>query len=92
MYALLDLIHTVIEIYVWVLIGSAIMSWLVTFNVVNTYNRVVATLSELFYRLTEPVLRPIRSVLPHLGGIDISPVIAILLLYFINKLIYEYVG
>lgn len=92
MYALLNLIHTVIQIYVWILIGSAIMSWLIAFNVVNTYNRVVATLSELFYRLTEPVLRPIRSVLPHLGGIDISPVIAILLLYFINNLIYEYVG
>ncbi len=92
MYALLNLIHTVIQIYVWILIGSAIMSWLIAFNVVNTYNRVVATLSELFYRLTEPVLRPIRSVLPHLGGIDISPVIAILLLYFINNLIYEYIG
>jgi len=92
MYALMDLIHTVIWLYVWVLIGAAVMSWLVAFNIVNTYNRVVASLGELFYRLTEPVLRPIRSVLPSLGGIDISPVIAILVLHFINRLIYEYIG
>lgn len=92
MYALMDLIHTVIRIYVWVLIGSAILSWLIAFNVVNTYNRFVKSLAELLYRLTEPVLRPIRAVIPHLGGIDISPVIAILLLYFVNNLLYEYVG
>ncbi len=92
MYSLLILIHTVIQIYVWVLIAAAIISWLIAFNVVNTYNRVVASLSEMAYRLTEPALKPIRRVLPHLGGIDISPVILILLLYFINNLIYEYVG
>lgn len=92
MYALMDLIHTVIRIYVWVLIGSAILSWLIAFNVVNTYNRFVKSLAELLYRLTEPVLRPIRAVIPHLGGIDISPVIAILMLYFVNNLLYEYVG
>jgi YggT family protein len=92
MYALMDLIHTVIRIYVWVLIGSAILSWLIAFNVVNTYNRFVKSLAELLYRLTEPVLRPIRTVIPHLGGIDISPVIAILLLYFVNNLLYEYIG
>ena len=92
MYALMDLIHTVIRIYVWVLIGSAILSWLIAFNVVNTYNRFVKSLAELLYRLTEPVLRPIRAVIPHLGGIDISPVIAILLFYFVNNLLYEYIG
>ncbi|HTZ79708.1 MAG TPA: YggT family protein [Stellaceae bacterium] len=92
MYSVLILVHTVIQIYVWVLIAAAIMSWLISFNVVNTYNRVVASLSELFYRLTDPALRPIRRMLPNLGGIDISPVILILLLYFINNLIYEYLG
>ena len=92
MYALLNLIHAVISIYYWVLICSAVMSWLIAFNVVNTRNQLVAQLSDLLYRLTEPVLRPIRRVIPTLGGVDISFVVAILLLYFINDLLYEYVG
>jgi YggT family protein len=82
------LIHAVITIYIWVLIAAAILSWLVAFNVVNPYNQVVRNISEVLYRLTEPALRPIRSLLPNLGGIDISPVILILLLLFIERLIF----
>jgi YggT family protein len=84
------LIDTVIEIYVWILIASAILSWLVAFGVVNTYNRFVNTIGEVLYRLTEPALRPIRSFLPNFGGIDLSPMVLILLLFFLRNLLYEY--
>jgi len=82
------LIDTVIWLYIWVLIAAAIMSWLVAFNVVNPQNQVVRNIGEVLYRLTEPALRPIRNLLPNLGGIDISPVILILLLLFIRNLIF----
>ena len=82
------LIHTVITLYIWILIAAAILSWLVAFNVVNAYNPVVRNIGEVLHRLTEPALRPIRNLLPNLGGIDISPVILILLLLFAERLIF----
>jgi YggT family protein len=91
MSALAYLILRVIDLYIWVIIISAILSWLVAFNVINTQNRFVHTAVDILWRLTEPALRPIRSVLPNLGGIDISPVIVILVLLFIRDLIVEYV-
>jgi YggT family protein len=92
MYALLSLVHTVITIYIWLLIIQAVLSWLVAFGIVNRHNRAVAMVGDFLWRITEPLLRPIRRVLPDLGGIDISPVILILLLYFIDNLIFEYFG
>ncbi|MCG8358537.1 MAG: YggT family protein [Kiloniellales bacterium] len=71
-----------IDLYIWVVIISAILSWLVAFNVVNTTNRVVYMIGDFLWRITEPALRPIRRILPNLGGIDISPVVLILVLYF----------
>ena len=70
--------------------GAFGLSWLVSFGVVNRYNRVVAMVGDFLWRVTEPVLRPIRRVLPDLGGIDISPVILILLLWFLRDLMLEY--
>ena len=64
------------------------LSWLIAFNVVNTRNPVVASVGEFLYRITEPVLRPIRSIMPNLGGIDISPVIVILGLLFLERLLF----
>jgi YggT family protein len=90
MYAFLNLVSTVISIYVWLLIAQAVLSWLVAFGIVNRYNRVVATIGDFLWRVTEPLLRPIRRVLPDLGGIDISPVILILLLWFLRNLMFEY--
>jgi YggT family protein len=90
MYAFLNLVSTVISIYVWLLIAQAVLSWLVAFGIVNRYNRVVATIGDFLWRVTEPLLRPIRRVLPDLGGIDISPVILILLLWFMRNLMFEY--
>jgi len=79
---LLNIISTVISIYIWIIIIGAILSWLVTFNVVNTTNRFVYMVGDICYRLTEPALRPIRNFLPNLGGIDLSPVVLILILIF----------
>lgn len=85
------LIDTVLEIYVWLLIAQAILSWLVNFNVVNTRNRFVYVAGDFLYRITEPVLRPIRRVVPAIGGLDVSPVILILLISFIRISLARYV-
>ncbi len=90
MNALIWLFDTVVQLFIYVLIASAVLSWLVAFNVVNVRNPIVAQIGEVLYRLTEPVLRPIRNLLPNLGGVDISPIILILLLLFISKLLHEY--
>jgi YggT family protein len=87
MVPLIEFIVYVIQLYIWVIIASAILSWLIAFNVVNTSNRFVYSLAEVLYRVTEPALRPIRSILPNLGGIDISPVILILILMFIVNVV-----
>ena len=87
MRAVLDIVLIVLDLYVWLLIASAILSWLIAFNVVNTRNQFVAAVAEFLYRITEPVLAPIRSVLPNFGGLDISPIILILIIILIQKLI-----
>jgi YggT family protein len=87
MRAILEVILIVLDLYVWLLIASAILSWLIAFNVVNTRNQFVAAVAEFLYRITEPVLAPIRSVLPNFGGLDISPIILILIIILIQKLI-----
>jgi YggT family protein len=91
MRALLDVILIALQIYIWILIAAAVLSWLIAFNVVNTRNQVVATIGEMLYRLTEPALRPIRNLMPNLGGIDISPVILILLIILIERVIIYYI-
>lgn len=90
MFALYQLITTVLNLYVWLLIASAVLSWLVAFNVVNTRNRAVYTIGDMLYRVTEPALRPIRRILPNMGGMDLSPVVLILIIVFIQNLLAEY--
>jgi YggT family protein len=87
MVPLIGFIVLVIDLYIWVVIASAILSWLIAFNVVNTSNRFVFTVADMLYRVTEPALRPIRSIIPNLGGIDISPVILILFLLLIRDVV-----
>ena len=91
MLSLARLIDEVINIYTWVVIASAIMSWLVAFGVINVRNQFIRVVVDLLYRLTEPLLRPIRRFLPNLGGVDISPIILLLGLYFFQSLLHEYV-
>ena len=90
MNALGSLLVSAIQIYIWLLVGSALLSWLLAFNVLNSRNQVVYTIADFLYRITEPALRPIRRFVPNLGGIDISPVVLILLLIFAQNLIFEY--
>jgi YggT family protein len=91
MIALANLINAVVNIFIFILIVQVIMSWLIAFNVVNTRNRFVYMVADVAYKITEPVLRPIRRILPNFGGLDLSPVVLILLLYFIRDLLFEYV-
>jgi len=84
MRELLGFISMVIQLYIYIIFASAIMSWLMAFNVVNPYNQFVRSLWGAFNALTEPALRPIRRWLPDLGGIDISPLVLILICVFIQ--------
>lgn len=90
MQSFISLIYTVIQIYIYILVASAVLSWLIAFNVINMRNQFVAMIVEALWRLTEPALRPIRRFLPNLGGLDISPVVLILLLIFVQNLLVEY--
>lgn len=91
MVSLVILIQNIIWLYIWIIIISAVLSWLIAFNVVNTNNRFVLAVADTLHRLTEPVLGPIRRMLPSMGGIDISPIIVILVLAFISNLLAELV-
>ena len=86
-----QLILKILDIYSAIIIASAIMSWLVAFGVVNVRNQFIRVVVDLLYRVTEPVLRPLRRFLPNLGGIDISPVVALLLIIVIQHFIANYI-
>ncbi len=85
------LLYQVINIYIWLLIISVVMSWLVSFNIINASNRFVYMVGDFLNRITEPLLAPIRRFLPFMGGLDISPVVLIMLLYTLQySLIYYF--
>lgn len=87
MLELLGFINSLLNIYVIIIIASAVFSWLYAFNVVNTSNQFVAMIGQFLYAVTEPALRPIRRFMPAMGGIDLSPVILILIIWFIQAVI-----
>ena len=87
MVELFSFISLLLTLYVYILVAAAVMSWLIAFNVVNPRNQFVAIVGEFLYRITEPVLRPIRNRLPDLGGIDLSPLVVILVIFFIQAVI-----
>ncbi|TPW27761.1 YggT family protein [Pararhizobium mangrovi] len=89
MLALFKTIDLALSIYTWIIIGSAIFSWLYAFNVVNSRNQVVGMIGEFLYKATEPALRPIRNVLPDLGGLDISPIVLLLIIFFIRTFMWN---
>ncbi|MBV8567181.1 MAG: YggT family protein [Methylobacteriaceae bacterium] len=91
MRAILDVLLVALHLYWYVIIATAILSWLVAFNVVNYRNDLVRSIWAGLNALTEPVLRPIRRLLPNLGGVDISPIIALLGLLLIEDIIRMYV-
>ncbi len=87
MNALFWLIDQVSGLYITLVIIQVVLSWLVAFNVINTSNRFVYMVGDFLYRITEPALKPIRRLLPNMGGIDLSPVVLILGLYFLRVLL-----
>ncbi len=84
---LIDVIVIALQIYIYVLIASVILSWLVAFNIINTGNQFVHSIGGFLYKATEPALRPIRRRLPDLGGIDISPIVLILAVFLIQGIL-----
>ena len=92
MKAIYLLAYELLNIYKWIVIANVIISWLVSFNVLNTQNRFVYSILELTYRLTDPFLNKIRRFLPNLGTLDISPVILLVLIWFLQTCMYLYVA
>ena len=91
MRAVLDVILLVLQLYTYIIIIVAIMSWLIAFNVINVYNNVVRTIWDALNAMTEPVLRPIRNVLPNFSGLDLSPLVLLLLIFLIQDIIAKYI-
>ncbi|WP_421725923.1 YggT family protein [Bauldia sp.] len=87
MLAFILFVSWLLQLYIYVLIAAAVVSWLIAFNVINTSNQLVSALVQFLYAVTEPVLRPIRNILPNFGGIDISPIVVILIIVFIQSVV-----
>ena len=92
MASILELLLTLIQLYIYVVIASAVFSWLYAFNVVNPRNQFVAMIGQTLYKLTEPALRPIRRIIPDMGGLDLSPIVLLFGLWFLQRLIVNNAG
>ncbi len=90
MISILNLIDLILNIYTWIIIAVVVMSWLIGFNIINGHNNIVRQIRYALYRLTEPLLGPIRRILPDLGGIDLSPLVALVAIWFVRSLMWEY--
>lgn len=90
MRAVLDLLLLVLDLYTWVIIAVAVLSWLVAFNVINIHNDLVRSIWSGLNALTEPLLRPIRRILPNMGGLDVSPIVLLLGIFFLQRVISYY--
>lgn len=87
MRAVLDVVLLALQIYVWILIASAVLSWLIAFNVINTRNQFVAQVWRIINAITEPILKPIRRVIPPMGGLDLSPIVVFIIIFFLQNFI-----
>jgi YggT family protein len=87
LYAMLRTVYLILDFYIWVLIVGAVLSWLVAFDIINTRSRLVQAVGDIIYRMTEPLLRPIRRVLPSVGGLDLSPMVLIFIIWFLQSFI-----
>lgn len=90
MLSILSLIDLILNIFSWIIIVAVIVSWLISFNIINGHNDIVRQVRYALFRLTEPVLGPIRRILPDLGSIDISPIVVLIAIWFIRSLLWEY--
>lgn len=91
MRAVLDIVLLVLDIYTWIMIAMIVMSWLVAFNIVNMRQQFVQTVWQILRSLTEPVLRPIRRILPQMQGLDLSPIVVFLAIILIRNIIAYYI-
>jgi len=91
MRAILDIVMIILDLYTWIIIASAVLSWLFAFNVVNSRNQFVAAVGNFLYQATEPLLRRIRQFLPNLGTIDLSPIVLLLGVFLLQRIIIHYV-
>lgn len=89
---LIQVVDVVLNMYVWVVVASVVLSWLTAFNVINSSNKAVYMVSDFVYRVTEPVLRPIRNVLPNFGTVDLSPIALILIIMFVQSFLHQLVN
>ncbi|MGH6980747.1 MAG: YggT family protein [Stellaceae bacterium] len=90
-----EVVDLILRIYMWIVIASAVMSWLISFRVINTYSRPVSIIGDFIYRATEPVYRPLRRFLPNIGGLDVTPVVVLIAIWLIrmelwNLIFYVY--
>jgi len=92
MISLYRLVVAIVDLYWWLLIVYVVLSWLIAFNVLNTYNKFVNAAGGFLHRVIEPALKPIRRIVPSLGGIDLAPLILLLLVFFVSNLLWEYWG
>lgn len=91
MRAILEIILLILDLYWWILLATIIFSWLISFNVINTRNQVVEVVWRVLTALTDPLLRPIRRVMPNFGGLDLSPIVLFLAIYFVQRIIILYI-
>lgn len=87
LFGLLQFIDLVLSLVIWIIIAQVIVSWLLAFNILNMSNRFVATIANALHQITEPVLGPLRRIIPSFGGLDISPIVLFLGIYFIRLVI-----
>ena len=85
--ALFQIVDVLLQILFWIIIAQAVLSWLVVFNVINTHNQFVRSVFNALDRLTRPLYRPIRKILPDFGGLDFSPVVVLLLIFVLRTLL-----
>ena len=90
MRAVLDVVLLALQIYVWLLIASAVLSWLIAFNVINTHNDFVGQLWYVLDRITEPLYRPFRRIMPDFGGLDLTPMVVLILLIILQGPVISY--
>jgi YggT family protein len=90
MLAVIQVVLLILNMAWWIIIVSAILSWLLAFNILDYRNQFVRTITDILYKMTEPLYRPIRRVLPNLGGLDLSPLVVLLIIFFLQQLIYIY--
>ena len=92
MIAIFYLVLQILKLYSYVVIANVVISWLITFNILNTQNRFVYSILEMTYKLTDPILNKIRGFLPNLGSLDVSPIVLLLLIWFIEMCMKLYIA